>query len=33
MTETNEIGAVENRAEGVCLSCAKEIVRRQQETN
>jgi hypothetical protein len=29
---TNEL-VVENRVEGVCLDCCKEIARRQQETN
>jgi hypothetical protein len=28
--KTNEIRAVENRSEGICLSCAKEVMRRQQ---
>jgi hypothetical protein len=28
--ETGEIDARENRSEGVCLDCAKEIMRRQQ---
>jgi len=27
-TNTNEVKAVENRAQGVCLACAKEIMRR-----
>jgi hypothetical protein len=27
--DTNEIKAVENRASGVCISCAKEIMRRR----
>jgi hypothetical protein len=27
---TGEIKAAENRSEGVCLSCCKEIIRRQQ---
>jgi hypothetical protein len=25
-TDTNEIKAIKNRAQGVCLSCAKEII-------
>jgi hypothetical protein len=27
--KTNEIKTIKNRAQGVCLSCAKEIMRRQ----
>jgi hypothetical protein len=27
---TDEIKAIENRAEGICLNCCKEIMRRQQ---
>jgi len=27
--KTNEIKAIKNRAQGVCLSCAKEIMKRQ----
>jgi hypothetical protein len=26
--ETNEIAAIKNRAQGVCMACAKEIMRR-----
>ena len=28
--KTGEIKAAENRSEGICLDCAKEIMRRQQ---
>lgn len=28
--DTNEVKAVENRAQGVCLQCASEIMRAQQ---
>jgi superfamily II helicase len=27
--DTGEIAARENRSEGICMSCAKEIMRRQ----
>ena len=29
--ETGEIAARENRSEGICIDCAKEIMRRQQQ--
>jgi hypothetical protein len=29
--DTGEIKARENRSEGVCIDCAKEIMQRQQE--
>lgn len=28
--KTNQIAAVKNRAQGVCMSCAREIMRRSQ---
>jgi hypothetical protein len=28
--DTNEIAAIKSRAQGVCMACAKEIIRRSQ---
>lgn len=28
--ETDEVKAMHNRSEGICISCAKEIMRRQE---